>query len=87
MNQSYSKAERAHVEKVKRLPCSVCDKPGPSAAHHIKQSDAFTVVALCEDCHQGDNNGWHGRRAMWQILKMDELSALNVTIKRLMEKS
>jgi type II secretory ATPase GspE/PulE/Tfp pilus assembly ATPase PilB-like protein len=86
MNQSYSKAERAHVEKVKQLPCSVCDKPGPSAAHHIKQSDAFTVVALCESCHQSSQNGWHGRRAIWNVMKMDELSALNVTIKRL-EKS
>lgn len=28
--------------------------------------------------------GWHGRRAMWRIKKMDELDALNVTIERLL---
>jgi hypothetical protein len=29
--------------------------------------------------------GWHGEKTAWKIRKMDELSALNVTIKRLME--
>jgi hypothetical protein len=29
--------------------------------------------------------GWHGQKRMWAIKKMDELDALNVTIKRLME--
>lgn len=28
--------------------------------------------------------GWHGRRAMWRIHKMDEADALNVTIERLL---
>lgn len=84
MNQSYTKAERLHVEAVKKLPCSVCDAPAPSAAHHIDQSCAWTVVALCADCHQGSNNGWHGRKALWRVKKMDELAALGVTIKRLM---
>lgn len=87
MNQSYTKAERNHVEHVKQLPCSVCDKPGPSAAHHIRQSSAFIVVALCEDCHQGPHNGWHGRRAIWNVKKMDEIDALAVTIERLGEKN
>lgn len=46
MNQSYTKAEREHIAKVKELPCSVCDNPGPSDAHHIRQDDPWTVVAL-----------------------------------------
>jgi hypothetical protein len=29
--------------------------------------------------------GWHGERRAWAIAKMDELDALNVTIKRLIE--
>jgi hypothetical protein len=29
--------------------------------------------------------GWHGERRAWAIAKMDELDALNVTIKRLRE--
>jgi len=85
MNQSYTKAERAHIEAVKKLPCSVCDAPGPSAAHHIKQSCAWTAVALCQDCHQGPKNGWHGQRAIWRVKKMEEIDALGVTIERLMK--
>jgi len=84
MNQSYSKAERAHIEAVKGLPCSVCDASAPSAAHHIDQDCAWTVVALCHDCHQGPHNGWHGRRAIWRVKKMLEIDALGVTVQRLM---
>lgn len=83
MNQSYTKLERAHVEQVKRLPCSVCDAPGPSHAHHIEQSLVFSCVALCFDCHQGPHNGIHGQRAIWKVKKMDELHALCVTFERL----
>lgn len=28
--------------------------------------------------------GWHGQKRMWAIKKMDELSALNITIERLL---
>jgi len=84
VNQKYSAKERAHVEAVKNIPCSVCDAPGPSAAHHIRQSSAFLCVALCADCHQGSNNGWHGRRAIWRVKKMDEFDALAITYRRLM---
>ncbi len=83
LNGKYTAAERAHVGRVKELPCSVCDTPGPSAAHHIKQHQHYTVVALCTDCHQGAFNGWHGQRRAWKLRKMDELDALAVTIERL----
>ncbi|WP_045769531.1 hypothetical protein [Xanthomonas albilineans] len=76
-------AERAHIDAVKWLPCSVCDAPGPSDAHHIKQGQHYTAVALCKDCHQGSFNGIHGQRRMWNIMKMDEVDALAVTIARL----
>jgi hypothetical protein len=87
VNQSYTKAERAHLERVKSLPCSVCDIPGPSEAHHIEQEQPYTCVALCESCHRGPVNGWHGSRRVWSVRKLDELSALNITIKRLMEQA
>lgn len=29
--------------------------------------------------------GWHGQKRAWAIHKMDELDALNVTIKRLID--
>ena len=84
MNQSYTKAERAHLERVKQLPCSVCDAPAPSDAHHIKQSQPYSCVALCNDCHRNHKLGLHGQCAMWKIKKMDELDALCVTIERLL---
>lgn len=77
--------ERAHLAAVKELPCSVCDQPGPSEAHHIQQRQQYTCVALCESCHRGSLLGWHGQRRMWAIKKMGELDALNVTVKRLLE--
>lgn len=82
MNGTYTKAERAHVGRVKELACSLCDEPGPSDAHHIEQGRHFCVVALCKDCHQG-TLGWHGTRVLWKIRKMSEIDALNVTIGRL----
>ncbi len=82
MNNKLTPKEREWIQIVKSLPCSVCDAPGPSDAHHIKQHRQFTVVALCKDCHQGPVMGWHGQKRMWAIKKMDELDALNVTIQR-----
>lgn len=76
-------AERDHIQRVKQLDCSVCDTAGPTDAHHIEQGQHFTVVALCKPCHQGPILGWHGQRRAWLIRKMNELDALNVTIRRL----
>jgi hypothetical protein len=75
--------ERLHLARVKELPCSVCDEPGPSEAHHIEQGLQFTCVAVCPDCHRGPS-GWHGTKALWRIRKMDELQALNITLQRLL---
>lgn len=85
MNNSLTAKQRAHVGRVKELPCSVCDAPPPSDAHHVKQHRQYTVIALCKDCHQGSILGWHGQKRMWAIKKMDEIDALNVTIERLLD--
>jgi hypothetical protein len=85
MNNKLTAKERAHLGKVKELPCSVCDAPPPSDAHHIKQSSAYTCVALCKSCHQGSLMGWHGQKRAWALRKMDVNDALSVTIMRLME--
>jgi hypothetical protein len=82
-SKSITARERDHLAKVKELPCSVCDQAGPSQAHHIKQGQHWTCVALCDTCHQGFVLGWHGQRAAWNIRKMDELDALAITIERL----
>lgn len=81
MNSRMTAAERAWVNKVKELPCSVCGVPGPSDAHHIKQGLHFAVVALCKSCHQGSKMGWHGEKRAWAIAKMDELDALDATLR------
>jgi hypothetical protein len=85
VNNKLTPKQRQHIGRVKELPCSVCDHPGPSDAHHIEQSLQFCVVALCKDCHQGSTMGWHGQRRMWNIKKMKELDALNITIERLLD--
>ena len=41
----------------------------------------MTTVALCWECHQG-KQGWHGDKTLWRIRKMDELAALNITLRR-----
>ena len=84
MNNRLTAKEKAHLARVKALPCSLCDAPAPSEAHHIKQGQQYTAVALCTSCHRGDGLGLHGMRRMWAIKKMDELAALNVTVERLM---
>jgi hypothetical protein len=85
MNNKLTAVEREYIGRVKELPCSVCDAPGPSDAHHIKQSCQYTCVALCKSCHQGSMMGWHGQKRAWAIAKMDMDDALNNTIRRLME--
>ena len=83
MNNRLSAKERVHLGRVKELPCSVCEKAGPSQAHHIKQGNQYTAVALCEECHMGPFMGWHGQKRAWTLAKMDELDALNMTLMRL----
>lgn len=83
MNNRLTAREREHLGRVRALPCSVCDAPGPSEAHHIEQGQQFTAVALCRECHTGVN-GWHGTKAYWRIRKLTELQALNITLQRLL---
>jgi hypothetical protein len=86
MNNQISDKERKHLAMVKELPCSVCNAPPPSDAHHVKQHRQYLCIALCKDCHQGSFNGLHGQKRMWSVMKMDEEDALNVTIERILGK-
>ena len=81
--KAITRHESEHMKRVKELPCSVCDAPGPSDAHHIEQGNHWTVVALCKECHQSSFFGWHGQKRAWLIRKMGELDALAVTLRRL----
>lgn len=82
-NKRTTQAERDHVARIKELPCVVCGASGPSIAHHVKQDSHYHTVPLCEDCHTGPHNGIHGQRAMWKVMKMDEVDALAKTIEAL----
>ena len=84
MNNKLNARERRHLARIKEMSCVICGAPGPSSAHHIKQGSQFTCIPLCHDCHQGSHNGIHGRRAIWNVNRMDELDALNMTIERLL---
>jgi hypothetical protein len=76
-------AERDHVGLVKELSCAVCDASGPSEAHEIEQGEWFLSIPLCADCHRNPQNGLHGAKVMWRVMKKTELSCLNDTIRRL----
>jgi len=83
MNNKLTPREREHFALIKAMPCSVCGEAGPSDAHHIRQHLTFTCIPLCRDCHMGSHNGIHGRKAMWNVMRLDELDALDITIQRL----
>ncbi len=82
MHSRLNPAERAHLARVKMLPCSLCDCPGPVEAHHTRQGSHYLCAAICATCHTG-HNGWHGNKSLWRIRKMDDLDALNITLRRL----
>lgn len=75
--------ERAHLARIKSMPCGVCGAAAPSDAHHIEQGNHYLCIPLCKPCHQG-HNGWHGTKAFWRIRKLDEMDVLNDTIDKLM---
>ena len=77
--------EKAHIERIKGMACIVCQASPPSECHEINQGQWFTSMPLCADCHRGSINGIHGQRRLWNVKKMDELSALNETIRNLSE--
>lgn len=83
MNKSYTAKERKHLERIKSLPCCVCDAEGQTEAHHLKQDSAYYCIPLCGDCHTGKRNGIHGEKNMWKLMKMDETDALAKTIEML----
>ena len=77
-------AEKMHIERIKSMPCIICQASAPSECHEINQGQWFTSMPLCADCHRGSVNGIHGQKRLWNVYKMDELAALNETIRNLM---
>lgn len=75
-------AERAHVQRVKESGCAVCGAAGLVEAHEIKQGRWYTSIGLCPACHRVPH-GIHGDKTLWRIYKLDEVDALNETIRRI----
>lgn len=80
-SRAISAPESAHMAAVKESGCAVCGAGGYVEAHHIEQGLHFTTVGLCQSCHRGPL-GIHGDRTLWRIHKMDEIKALNETLRR-----
>jgi hypothetical protein len=86
---------REHLMRVRALACVLCDQLGmeqsaPTTAHHVRagqgmsqRADHLLAVALCHDCHQGDD-GIHGTRQRLRMAKLDELDLLALTLDRLL---
>ena len=85
MNNNLSAKERAYIGLVKELPCSVCDAPAPSEAHHIEQHKQYLCIPLCSSCHRDNFNGLHGQKRIWKVLKKDEMSCLNETLRKIID--
>lgn len=83
MNNSLTSAEREYISRIKEMPCGVCNASGPSEAHHIEQHKQYLCIPLCPDCHRGGFNGIHGQRRIWKAMRLDEMTVLNETIRRM----
>jgi hypothetical protein len=85
-----TRAESAHMAKVKRCACVLCDlearEDAPNEAHHVEQGDHFTCLAVCPHCHRGPQ-GIHGDQTMLRLRfkavgLRGEFLALNETLRR-----
>ena len=87
MNSKNKKAptadESRHIERIKNMPCVICQASPPSDCHEPEQGLWFASIPLCRDCHTGSHNGIHGRKAIWNVFKMDEMRALAATVRAL----
>ena len=67
-------AAKAHLARVKALPCVICGKPGPSDAHHCfhgrygsRKASDFETIPLCKECHQDGPKSIHRDKAGWEL--------------------
>ena len=72
--------EKTHVGRLSDKPCVVCGDSGPVEIHEPEQGMWFISIPLCTQCHRGPD-GWHGTRLRWKLRKMDELKAINETLR------
>ena len=68
-----TKAGREYMNRVKQLPCVICQAPPPSDAHHVfhdrfgtLKADDFMTVPLCKIHHQDGPDAIHNIKATWR---------------------
>jgi hypothetical protein len=80
-------SERAHIERIKDMPCGVCGAQGPSECHELEQGLWHASIPLCAGCHRDGFNGVHGQARIWKVKKLTELIVLANTVEKLMEQA
>lgn len=65
-------AGRAHMGRVKMLPCVVCNAPPPSDAHHVihgryggRKASDFETIPLCKAHHMDGPDAIHNGKRTW----------------------
>lgn len=65
---------KEYMAMVKRLPCCICGKPGPSDAHHCfhdrygtRRARDMDVIPLCKEHHQDGPEAIHNGKATWRL--------------------
>ena len=72
MTAAEKAAARRHMRLVKELNCVICNRSGPSDAHHCfhgrystaKATD-WQVIPLCRECHLTGPAAIHKQKATW----------------------
>lgn len=80
---------RAHMGRVKGLPCRCCGRSPPSEAHHCRSDgmarDDFKTIPLCKLHHTGAE-GYHTRKKTWEAKYGKDYWYLP-TVERLLDES
>lgn len=74
LGQKVTKPERSdvHLNRVRALPCVICNASPPSHAHHCiserygqHRTSDYMAIPLCFEHHQG-MTGIHANKATWE---------------------
>jgi hypothetical protein len=64
--------DKAMLDRIRALPCVICNQPGPSHAHHVisgrysqRKAGDDKAIPLCWNHHQGPE-GIHTNKAAWE---------------------
>ena len=78
-------SDRQHLLSIKRLPCIVCGRLGPSHAHHTdtgmgRKKNHHKAIPLCLHHHQGEQGIHTLGKKRWQMMYGSEAELLAKTM-------